>query len=188
MCFPQDRPQKYSCAYKNTTRITQNFVFYICLFCDILSWGVKHISNHMEAVIMFFDKDKYSDEAAEINGEKIFYRAYRNIVFVEKPADDFFHRMNIYVPLAYYRGESINGYSLKTAPVFMPNDVGGYKPAGIEEPSESETIKQALLKGYVVVSPAVRGRDLKDSKGGNYGKAPACIVDYKAAVRYLRFF
>lgn len=137
---------------------------------------------------MFFDKDKYSDEAAEINGEKIFYRAYRNIVFVEKPADDFFHRMNIYVPLAYYRGESINGYSLKTAPVFMPNDVGGYKPAGIEEPSESETIKQALLKGYVVVSPAVRGRDLKDSKGGNYGKAPACIVDYKAAVRYLRFF
>ncbi len=50
-----------------------------------------------------------------------------------------------------------------------------------EEPSESNTIRQALLHGYVVVSLAVRGRTLKDKDGKNYGKAPACIVDDKAA-------
>ena len=44
----------------------------------------------------------------------------------------------------------------------------------------------ALAAGYVVVSPGCRGRDNKAADGSNYGKAPAAIVDLKAAVRYLR--
>jgi len=44
----------------------------------------------------------------------------------------------------------------------------------------------ALAHGYVVVEPGCRGRDLKWSDGRYYGKAPAMIVDLKAAVRYLR--
>lgn len=43
----------------------------------------------------------------------------------------------------------------------------------------------ALAYGYVVVVPGARGRDnVKD--GRYYGKAPAGIVDLKAAVRYLK--
>jgi hypothetical protein len=38
----------------------------------------------------------------------------------------------------------------------------------------------------VVVSPGCRGRDNKASDGTFYGKAPAAIVDLKAAVRYIR--
>ncbi len=40
----------------------------------------------------------------------------------------------------------------------------------------------------MVVCPAVRGRSQKNSQGKNYGKAPACIVDLKAAVRFLHHF
>lgn len=45
----------------------------------------------------------------------------------------------------------------------------------------------ALSKGYVVAEPGARGRTLKSEDGSYYGKAPAVIVDLKAAVRYLRY-
>jgi hypothetical protein len=44
----------------------------------------------------------------------------------------------------------------------------------------------ALAAGYVVVIPGVRGRDNKAADGTYFGKAPAAIVDLKAAVRYIR--
>ena len=45
----------------------------------------------------------------------------------------------------------------------------------------------ALATGYVVVEPGCRGRDQKNSSGEYYGKAPAAIVDLKAALRYVRY-
>jgi hypothetical protein len=44
----------------------------------------------------------------------------------------------------------------------------------------------ALAAGYVLVQPGCRGRDNKAADGTYYGKAPAAIVDLKAAVRYVR--
>jgi hypothetical protein len=44
----------------------------------------------------------------------------------------------------------------------------------------------ALANGFVVVAPGCRGRDNQRPDGTYYGKAPAAIVDLKAAVRYLR--
>ena len=44
----------------------------------------------------------------------------------------------------------------------------------------------ALAAGFVVVTPGCRGRDNKADDGTFYGKAPAAIVDLKAAVRYIR--
>ncbi len=38
----------------------------------------------------------------------------------------------------------------------------------------------------MVVSPGCRGRDNKAADGTLYGKAPAAIVDLKAAIRYIR--
>lgn len=49
-----------------------------------------------------------------------------------------------------------------------------------------QTQNLALAAGYVIVAPGARGRDNKDANGTNYGKAPAAIVDLKAAVRYIR--
>ncbi|MCD7797154.1 MAG: alpha/beta hydrolase [Clostridiales bacterium] len=96
--------------------------------------------------------------------------------------------MNIYVPKAYYDKKSIDGYTLKTAPIFMPNSVGGYCPGKTENPSESKAILTALRHGFIVASPAIRGRTLKNRNKNNHGKAPACIVDYKAAVGFLHKF
>jgi len=44
----------------------------------------------------------------------------------------------------------------------------------------------ALAEGYVIVNPGVRGRNNQAKDGTYYGKAPAAIVDLKAAVRYIR--
>ncbi len=44
----------------------------------------------------------------------------------------------------------------------------------------------ALSQGYVVAAPGARGRTTQAADDGTYtGKAPALIVDMKAAVRYL---
>ena len=107
---------------------------------------------------------------------------------MEKPVCEEFQQMNIFVPEVYYQGGRINGYSLHTAPIFMPNNVGGYMPGRLGEPAGisrdgknvCNTIFQALQHGYVVVIPAIRGRVLQKEEGEYVGKAPACIVDYKA--------
>ena len=44
----------------------------------------------------------------------------------------------------------------------------------------------ALAAGWVCVSPGCRGRD-NERDGRYFGKAPAAIVDLKAAVRYVRY-
>ncbi|WP_342607294.1 subtype B tannase [Vibrio tritonius] len=51
----------------------------------------------------------------------------------------------------------------------------------------SDKANLALAAGYVVVTPGVRGWDNQSADGRYFGKAPAAIVDLKAAVRYLHF-
>ena len=158
--------------------------------------------------------------------------------------------MNIYIPEEYFKAESINGYTAETAPIFFPNQIGGYMPAapastksngpggmpplnGQQTPRgerpdggngmlpmggggpmgdggpmggkpmgegrpkgaggpqgvgpRQSTVLVALSKGYIVASAGVRGRTTKDQNGIYTGKAPAAIVDLKAAVRYLKY-
>ncbi len=141
---------------------------------------------------MNFNKENFTVDKLVVGNEEIEVRSFRNRVYVEKPICEEFQQMNIFAPEIYYQGESINGYWLNTAPIFMPNLVGGYMPGGLGEPWERDgvpnTILRALQHGYVVAVPAIRGRVLKNEMGEYTGKAPACIADYKAAVRYLRHF
>ncbi len=51
----------------------------------------------------------------------------------------------------------------------------------------TNTLFRALLHGYVAVSVGARGRGLTGEDGSFIGCAPACIVDLKAAVRYLKY-
>lgn len=66
----------------------------------------------------------------------------------------------------------------------MPAGGFGLGPNGNSKVSRNADL--ALAAGYVVVSPGCRGRDNKAADGTFYGKAPAAIVDLKAAVRYIR--
>ncbi|MDO4314038.1 MAG: subtype B tannase [Eubacteriales bacterium] len=144
---------------------------------------------------MKFDKNQYTVEELSLEGETIRFRAFRNLVYVEYPVDAKYQRMNIFVPECYYEDKSVNGYTLNSAPVFMPNQVGGYMPGELAEPgvgkhgkNQPNSIFRALQHGYVVAAPAIRGRTQKDENGVFTGKAPACVIDYKAAVRYLHYF
>lgn len=60
-------------------------------------------------------------ETLECEDEIVTFRAYRNLVYVERPADVSFQQMNLFIPCQYYTGGSINGYDGDTAPIFMPN-------------------------------------------------------------------
>ena len=139
-----------------------------------------------------FDEQKYTIETITLDNKTLKYRAFENIIYVKYPVDTNFQKLSIFVPETYYVGNSIATYNLKTAPIFLPNTVGGYMPGAPEKPGINKFLNKpnatfyALLNGYVVVSPGVRGRGLKNENGKFTGAAPACIVDLKAAVRYLR--
>ena len=142
-----------------------------------------------------FNAKNYTKETLQLDGQAVAFRAYRNVVYVAKPASAAAESMSIFIPEAYFqKGGTVNGYTAKTAPIFLPNGVGGYMPGESKEPSASERMSGganaslvALSKGYVVAAPAVRGRTTVGDDGKTYvGKAPALLVDYKAAVRYLR--
>lgn len=113
-------------------------------------------------------------------------RVWKDLPYCASPVDDI-QRLHLYAPACYFEGGSINGYTLKTAPIFLPNTVGGYMPgepaeAGFDQNGHPNTVLQALMHGYVVACAGIRGRSTKN----NAGKAPALIVDMKAAIRYLR--
>ncbi len=144
-----------------------------------------------------FDTTKYEIQTQEFNGKLIKIRAYEKIVYVANPVDLTHQILNVYIPEAYFNGSSINGFSAETAPIFFPNRVGGYMPAvpaTFVVPEQrgdfsynNKTVLTALSKGFIVASAGVRGRTNKNEKGEFIGKAPAGIVDLKAAVRYLKF-
>ncbi|TBU96164.1 alpha/beta hydrolase [Pseudomonas dryadis] len=163
-----------------------------------------------------FDADRYQSRTLVVDGQSIGVRAYENIVYVSRPLDSTYQTMNIYVPEAYFHDERIGSFTAQTAPIFFPNQVGGYmpgqpgtpegrrgpppagagrmapvRPEGMSGPdtgaARTSTIAEALARGYVVASPGARGRTSQDADGKYTGKAPAAIVDLKAAVRYLRY-
>ncbi|MCX7781157.1 MAG: alpha/beta hydrolase [Negativicutes bacterium] len=142
---------------------------------------------------LVFDPSHYTVKTLTLNGQTITYRAYENIMYVQHPVDTQYEIMNIYVPEAYYEGKPIGAYTAETAPIFLPNTVGGYMPGAPGSPGQDwqsngpNAAFVALTRGYVVAAPGVRGRTTQDEKGEYTGKAPTCIVDLKAAVRYLHY-
>lgn len=169
------------------------------LVCGFLSAPLMNVSaansdtNTTTKYSLKFNSNNYTEETATVDGKTITYRAYEKIVYVKNPVDTKYEIMNIYVPEEYYDGTSIGSYNVDTAPIFFPNTVGGYMPAepgspGLDERSgEPNAALVALSKGYVVAEPGARGRTTQNESGEYTGKAPAAIVDLKAAVRYLRY-
>lgn len=147
----------------------------------------------MQSYDLNFDVSRGVEKTLNLEGREIKFIAYENIVYVKNPANVERQSLSVYIPAEYLRGGVVNGYTAKTAPIFMPNGVGGYMPGGILEPIAKDNFTGkpnaslvALSRGLVVVSPAIRGRTTVENNI-YVGKAPALIVDYKAAVRYLRF-
>jgi acetyl esterase/lipase len=140
---------------------------------------------------LLFPKDRYTTETKTVktsSGEKkVIYRSYMHILYVARPVDKDYQSLNVSVPI------NVDGVDVDAtnAPILFVIGVGGYMSVsnthnGGEPIKTSSNADLALAAGYVVVSPACRGRDNKAADGTWYGKAPAAIVDLKAAVRYIR--
>ena len=157
-------------------------------------------------VSLDFDPNAYMLKTLSYKEKTIQVRAYENIIYVQSPIDTQYQILNVYVPVEYYEHQTINGYTANTAPIFFPNLIGGYMPSkplvlADSKPSltrldkplpplatmHSNASLEALKQGFIVVSAGARGRTLHDEKGVYTGKAPAGIVDLKAAIRYLHY-
>ncbi len=155
---------------------------------------------------LLFPKDNYTLESKTVRtstGErKVTYRLYQHIPYVANPVDKDYQSLNISVPIKIDDAT----VDAMNAPILFTIAVGGYlsvnnagrsgmggppgggrmggPPGGNSRVSGNRDL--ALVAGYVVVSPGCRGRDNRAADGTYYGKAPAAIVDLKAAVRYIR--
>ena len=140
-------------------------------------------------ISLAFDVKNYESMSTTVDNKEIKYRAFEYIPYVANPIDIDQQYMNIYVPEEYFNNGTKNGYNTQTAPIFMPNAVGGYMPSQAMTPKvengKPNSVLYALSRGYVVASPATRGRTNKASDGNFIGKAPAVIVDLQAATAYL---
>ncbi|NDY92473.1 alpha/beta hydrolase [Ideonella sp. TBM-1] len=163
-----------------------------------------------------FDASRFTPMTVQVNGLALAVRAYEGLPTVTRPVEPAYQVLNLYIPEAYFQGGAVGRYTAQTAPIFLPNAVGGYLPARPGTPAGRSgpppgaasapggpptggppgagpggngpsTIAQALAHGYVVASPGVRGRTLRATDGTWTGKAPAALVDLKAAVRWLHF-
>ena len=125
------------------------------------------------------------------DGTSVRYTAYERLYFVTNIEDSAYQFLNVYVP---------EGATQQT-PIFLRTYVGGYMASAAGQPQAGDASGRALKEGYVLVIPGSRGRnstviaDKKDKKKGikkgqtiYTGRAPAAILDLKAAIRYLRHF
>ena len=140
-------------------------------------------------ITLTFDINNYESMTGTVDNKEIKYRAFEYIPYVSNPIDIDQQYINIYIPEEYFNNGTVNGYNTQTAPIFMPNNVGGYMPSQPMVPkvenNKPNSALYALSRGYVVASPATRGRTNKASDGNFIGKAPAVIVDLQAATAYL---
>lgn len=143
------------------------------------------------------DPDRYTVQTVTVDGQALRVRAYEGWPVVARPVEPAYQAINLYVPEAYFHGGRVGAFDARSAPIFLPNGVGGYMPArpgtlaGRAPPMAGQAAVPsasavALARGLVVAAPGARGRTLQAADGRFTGKAPAAIVDLKAAVRWLR--
>lgn len=147
---------------------------------------------------MPFDPSRFVARSYTVNGQRVAVRAFEGLPVVSRPVEPAHQALNLYIPEAYFHGERVGRYTAATAPIFLPNAVGGYMPALPAQPDQRmgpppppgttpppSAMAVALSRGLVVASPGARGRTQRAADGRWTGKAPAAIVDLKAAVRWL---
>lgn len=184
-------------------------------FLSIFCADICLVEGQKKGDDLKFYPDKFQTKTLSVKDKTFKVRAYENIVYVRNPVDATYQIINIYIPEEYFSNKSVNGYTAASAPIFFPNQIGGYMPAkpattegsgmGMMPPlngqvqgqnsppqnvqgnapnggeARTNSVVSALARGYVVASAGARGRTSAN------GKAPAAIVDLKAAIRYLKY-
>ncbi|MBR1934448.1 MAG: alpha/beta hydrolase [Muribaculaceae bacterium] len=128
-----------------------------------------------------FDQSKETTQSLTMpSGETVTYKAWEGIYFVTNIEDSVYQTLNFYFP---------DGADQNT-PILLRTYVGGYMASTAKSPSADDATGRALLEGYAVCIPGSRGSNSTVKRGGGTiytGRAPAALLDLKAAVRYLKF-
>jgi hypothetical protein len=165
----------------------RSFLSLMAVLCFLLTWFGPSAAAQGANGILTFNPNNFVRETTVVDGKQVSYRAYKNIPYVKNPVDTAWQYLNVYVPDSLAANQ--------VTPIFFPKEIGGYMPAtpilpaatasmAIEK-DKANAVSVALALGYVVVSPGARGSSSKVNDTFT-GKAPAAIVDLKAAVSYLR--
>jgi hypothetical protein len=122
-----------------------------------------------------------------------------DVVYCTNPLAVDLQCMNIYIPKAYLddnmavvSGAKFGKYTAETAPIVVQSAVMGYSEAPVTVLKKGARIpdlkaaEQLLADGCIYVSVGVRGRQTVGDDGSYVGKAPALLVDAKAAIRFYR--
>lgn len=151
-------------------------------------------------------KGSFERRTLTLGGRTLRFRALEGVPYCKSPLDPI-QTLSVYSPEEYFEGGQVGPYDRNSAPVLVPNTVGGYLPGPAEAPGEGRYFPtnaafDALRHGYVVVGIGVRGRtsgkatteffegsttaQTGEATGHMVGRAPAFVVDEKAGIRFLR--
>ncbi|MER5876334.1 subtype B tannase [Streptomyces sp. NPDC001910] len=153
-----------------------------------------------------FDSAAYTTITVSVDGRPMNVRWYKEICYVANPVAAAaqqpggpgggsttipntacgYQSMNVFVPESAFGDQR--------APIYFAVNNSGwmasYIKAGVTDggsyTSATSNVGAALKAGYVYADIANRSRGLVGADGTSPGKAPAAVVDAKAAVRYLR--
>lgn len=131
-----------------------------------------------------FDTKSFRKEVADLNGQPFAFRVSERSRYTAYPAAMDREKLDLYIPEAYFHKKSINGFTAKTAPVFMPLTLNSTEEITISKDESQNLILQALEHGYVVAVPSPL--ILQPAENERLGKAPLYLLEAKAAIRYLR--
>lgn len=167
------------------------------LFSSVPAWAAEDTSTTSTEVSvpsyyeLNFDVKSYTPQTLYLKGMPINFRAYEGCHYTAYPVAAYKEQLNIYIPEAYFQKKSINGYTAKTAPIFLPLSSDEAKDGTFATPADASSAASqpniaflALAHGYVVAVPAAQS--LTPPANERLGKAPQAIISYKAAIRYLR--
>ncbi|MBT2412460.1 hypothetical protein J7I94_18130 [Streptomyces sp. ISL-12] len=167
--------------------------------------GRGHAVDAQDAALDF-DSAAYTTITVTVDGSPMDVRWYKQICYVANPVAAAaqqpggpgggsttitdtacgYQSMNVFVPE--------RAFGDQRTPVYFAVNNSGWKAsylrasvtAGASYTSATSNVGAALKAGYVFVDVANRSRGLAGADGSAPGKAPAAVVDAKAAVRYLR--
>ncbi len=98
-----------------------------------------------------FPVDRFDTLHFTVRGQEVVLRAWHGIPYCAAPVDKI-QRLDLYAPECFFHGDALNGYTAATAPIFMPNTVGGYMPGPPGELPAACKQKSASLQRALRVS------------------------------------
>lgn len=154
--------------------------------------------------LLGFDKSKFTTLTVTIDGQSVPVRWYKEVCYVAKPTlmaatqtgmsgtttlanpQCGYQSMNIFVPESAANDQNTAIYFAVNNSGWMASYVRASVTHGASFDSATSNVGAALKAGYVYIDVGTRSRGIVAADGSYPGKAPAPVVDAKAAIRYLR--